>query len=190
MEIKSWIDDRVLWKSEKTEIRFVLEEAVAQKANLGGADLWGADLGGADLWGADLRGADLRGASLGGANLRGASLGGADLRGASLGGASLRGADLAEANLWGADLRGASLGGAYLEVKIPPVDSHAFVSEILIRIAKKESEIDLACRIGLQTDQCWEYFIKLALQKKALKWAKKALCRWPEFEEKFKEFGA
>ena len=145
MEIKSRIDGKVLWKSEKNEIKLVLEEAVAQGANLGGANLRGAY-----LWGADLRGADLRGAYL-----------------------------------WGADLV-----GAYLDVKIPPVHSHAFVSEILIRIAKKESEIDLSCRIGRQTDQCWEYFIKLARKKKALKWAKKVLGKWPEFIEKFKEFGA
>ena len=145
MEIKSRIDGKVLWKSEKNEIKLVLEEAVAQGANL---------------------------------------------RGANLEGTYLRGADLREANLREANLRGADLVGAYLDVKIPPVHSHAFVSEILIRIAKKESEIDLSCRIGRQTDQCWEYFIKLARKKKALKWAKKVLGKWPEFIEKFKEFGA
>ncbi len=93
-------------------------------ANLGGADLYGANLrdanlGGADLRGADLRGADLRDANLGGADLRGADLRGADLRGANLRGAdlygaNLRGADLRDANLGGADLRGADLRGADL----------------------------------------------------------------------------
>ena len=61
-----------------------------------------ADLRGADLWGANLRGADLRGADLRGANLRGA-----DLWGANLWGTDLRGA-----NLWGANLRGTDLRGA------------------------------------------------------------------------------
>jgi len=185
MEIKSRIDGKVLWKSEKNEIKLVLEEAVAQ-----GADLWEADLWEAYLGGANLRGANLRGANLGGANLRGANLGGADLWEANLRGADLRGANLRGADLRGANLREADLVGAYLDVKIPPVHSHAFVSEILIRIAKKESEIDLSCRIGRQTDQCWEYFIKLARKKKAFKWAKKVLGKWPEFIEKFKEFGA
>ncbi|HIF2979295.1 TPA: pentapeptide repeat-containing protein [Salmonella enterica] len=58
-----------------------------------------ANLRGADLYGANLRGADLRGANLRGANLRGANLRGADLRGANL-----RGADLSGANLYGANL--------------------------------------------------------------------------------------
>ncbi|EEH5573673.1 pentapeptide repeat-containing protein [Salmonella enterica subsp. enterica serovar Typhimurium] len=58
------------------------------------ADLRGADLYGADLCGADLRGADLYGANLCGADLRGADLYGANLCGADLCGADLRGADL------------------------------------------------------------------------------------------------
>jgi hypothetical protein len=86
-------------------------------ANLYGAGLSEADLGGANLGGANLRGADLRGANLGGADLRGANLaganlGGADLRGANLYGANLYGADLAGANLYGAYLYGADLAGA------------------------------------------------------------------------------
>ena len=93
--------------------------AFKEKANLRGADLYGANLGGsnlggADLYGADLRGADLRGADLYGANLRGADLRGADLYGADLRGADLYGADLRGADLGGADLRGADLYGANL----------------------------------------------------------------------------
>ena len=68
-----------------------------KKADLRGADLFGADLRGANLYGANLRGADLRGANLCGANLREA-----DLRGANL-----READLLGANLYGANLIGA-----------------------------------------------------------------------------------
>jgi len=83
-------------------------------ANLYGANLYGADLGGADLRGADLGGANLYGANLGGANLRGADLYGADLYGADLRGANLRGAKMDGADLGGADLRGAKMGGADL----------------------------------------------------------------------------
>ena len=61
--------------------------AVANRANLRGADLSDANLRDADLRDADLRGADLRGADLRGANLRGADLRDADLRGANLRGA-------------------------------------------------------------------------------------------------------
>ncbi|ECC9892987.1 pentapeptide repeat-containing protein [Salmonella enterica subsp. enterica] len=58
--------------------------------------------------------ANLRGADLYGANLRGANLCGADLRGANLCGADLRGANLCDADLYGANLRGANLCGADL----------------------------------------------------------------------------
>ncbi|ECD4946983.1 pentapeptide repeat-containing protein [Salmonella enterica subsp. enterica serovar Muenchen] len=84
------------------------------RANLSGADLYGADLRDANLRGADLYGADLRGADLRGADLYGADLRDANLRGADLRGADLRGADLRDANLRGADLRGADLRGADL----------------------------------------------------------------------------
>ncbi|HAF6650240.1 TPA: pentapeptide repeat-containing protein [Salmonella enterica] len=89
------------------------------RANLYGADLYGANLRGADLrdadlCGADLRDADLCGADLYGANLRGANLYGANLYGANLCGANLYGANLRGANLYGADLYGANLRGADL----------------------------------------------------------------------------
>ncbi|EDZ3476078.1 pentapeptide repeat-containing protein [Salmonella enterica] len=63
-----------------------------------------ADLRGANLYGADLCGANLCDADLYGANLCDANLRGADLRGANLRGADLRGANLRDANLYGADL--------------------------------------------------------------------------------------
>ena len=47
--------------------RHAVETAIAEDANLRGADLRDANLGGADLWGANLRDADLGGANLGGA---------------------------------------------------------------------------------------------------------------------------
>ena len=77
---------------ENNAIKLTLEEAVKQKADLRGANLWKADLSGADLSGADLSGADLSGANLSGANLWKADLSGADLSGADLSGADLSGA--------------------------------------------------------------------------------------------------
>jgi uncharacterized protein YjbI with pentapeptide repeats len=53
------------------------ETAVGARADLRGADLYGATLRGADLSGANLYGADLSGADLYGANLYGADLRGA-----------------------------------------------------------------------------------------------------------------
>ncbi len=92
--------------------RHAVETAIAEDANLGGANLRDANLGGANLRGANLRGANLRGANLGGADLRGADLRGANLGGADLRDANLWGANLRDANLWDANLRGANLRGA------------------------------------------------------------------------------
>ncbi|EDJ9418706.1 pentapeptide repeat-containing protein [Salmonella enterica] len=83
-------------------------------ADLYGANLCDANLRGADLCDANLRGADLRGANLRGADLRGANLCGADLCGANLCDADLYGANLCDADLYGANLRGANLCGADL----------------------------------------------------------------------------
>jgi hypothetical protein len=118
-EIISWISGNILFASDLETMREAVQDAVRQKAFLGGADLRGADLRGANLTGAHLGGADLRrayltGAYLGGAYLTGAYLGGATLVEANLTGANLRGATLVEANLTGADLQGADLGGADL----------------------------------------------------------------------------
>jgi hypothetical protein len=93
--------------------RWLEDEGIIPRANLGGAYLSGANLREADLYGADLGGADLRGADLYGANLGGADLRRADLYGANLGGAYLGGADLCGANLSGTNLSGTNLSGAY-----------------------------------------------------------------------------
>ena len=77
--------------------RHAFETAIAEDANIRGADLRGANLEDANIRGADLRGADLEDANLRDANLRGADLEDANLRGA----------DLRGANLWDANLRGA-----------------------------------------------------------------------------------
>ncbi|EAN8180423.1 pentapeptide repeat-containing protein [Salmonella enterica] len=82
--------------------------------NLRGADLYGANLCGADLRDTNLRGADLYGANLCDTNLRDTNLRGADLRDTNLRGANLCGADLYGANLCGADLCDTNLRGADL----------------------------------------------------------------------------
>ena len=64
----------VLFISEKETIKEAMVEAVANEADLCGANLRGANLCEADLHGANLREADLRGANLRGADLREADL--------------------------------------------------------------------------------------------------------------------
>jgi uncharacterized protein YjbI with pentapeptide repeats len=64
IQIKNRWTGEIIFESEKTTWKEVVEEA---KNN-------GADLSGADLRGANLRGANLCGANLSGANLRGAEL--------------------------------------------------------------------------------------------------------------------
>ncbi|EAY8352515.1 pentapeptide repeat-containing protein [Salmonella enterica] len=88
-----------------TSMRESGSRADLRGANLYGADLCGANLCDADLYGANLCDANLRGADLCGANLRDANLCGADLCGANLCGADLYGANLCGANLCGANLR-------------------------------------------------------------------------------------
>ncbi|EAU8428235.1 pentapeptide repeat-containing protein [Salmonella enterica] len=97
-----------------TSMRESGSRADLRGANLYGADLCGANLCDADLYGANLCDANLRGADLRGANLRGADLRGANLRDANLCGADLCGADLCGANLCGANLCDANLCGADL----------------------------------------------------------------------------
>ena len=120
-EIKNRWTDEVLFTCEVPEgmasgmiDRHAVEAAIAENANLHGANLRGANLHGANLRGANLHGANLHGANLRGADLLGANLCGADLLGADLRGADLLGADLYGADLRGADLRGADLRGADL----------------------------------------------------------------------------
>ncbi|EFR8785067.1 pentapeptide repeat-containing protein [Salmonella enterica] len=95
-DLSKILEEHKVWITSMREI--------GSRANLRGADLYGANLRGADLYGANLRGADLCGANLYGANLRGADLCDANLRGADLCDANLRGADLCDANLCGANL--------------------------------------------------------------------------------------
>ena len=113
---KHWVaEDCEDWENLKADLRGAdLYGAVLRDADLRSANLYGADLSGADLRGADLYGADLRSANLRDANLRSADLSGADLRDADLYGAVLRDADLRSANLRDANLRSADLSGADL----------------------------------------------------------------------------
>ena len=167
IQIKSRGNGKVLWEGEAESLKEAIEVAVKQKARLSGAYLCGANLSRADLYGADLSGANLYGAILSGADLYRANL--------------------SQANLSEANLSGAYLSEANLNVKIPPVCSHQFISEILFRTARKEAEKDFAARIRMETDQCWECFIKLAKRKRVMAWAKKTLFQWKEFKEKFEK---
>ena len=124
MDLKKILDEHLLWLNgeggSRADLRGAnlfganLSDADLRGANLSDADLPGADLSCANLRGADLSGADLSCANLRGANLFGANLSDADLPGADLSGANLRDADLPGADLSGANLRDADLSGANL----------------------------------------------------------------------------
>ena len=123
MDLKKILDEHLLWLNGEGGSRADLSGANLfgadlSCANLRGANLSGADLRCANLFGANLSDADLRGADLSGANLRGADLSGADLRGADLRGANLSGADLSCANLRGANLSNANLSCASMDQMI------------------------------------------------------------------------
>jgi hypothetical protein len=105
------------------------------RANLYGADLYGADLSSANLYGADLSSANLGSANLSSANLYGADLSSANLRSANLRSANLRGADLRSANLYGADLSSANLP------KIDPVDG--FRAKLLGAVEGEGCRLDM-----------------------------------------------
>ena len=123
MDLKKILDEHLLWLNGEGGSRADLRGANLFGANLSDADLRGANLSDADLPGADLscanlRGADLSGADLSCANLRGANLFGANLSDADLPGADLSGANLRDADLSGANLRGADLSGASMDQMI------------------------------------------------------------------------
>ena len=94
MDLRSILEKHLKW---------LRDEEGGERADLRGANLYGADLYGADLYGADLCGANLRGANL------------CD--------ADLRGADLCDANLCGADLDGAE--NVYYPINCP--ENGAFI---------------------------------------------------------------
>lgn len=118
IQIKS-IDGSILFEyaKENNTILDTVEEAVRQhvhlnRANLSGADLYGANLYRANLSNAHLYGADLHEANLYDASLSGAILSKANLYGTNFFRADLYGANLRGANLYWANLRGANLYGA------------------------------------------------------------------------------
>ena len=154
IEIKSGFDGKIIFSTEATSFKPVVEIAVRS-----GADLYGANLSRADLSRADLSRADLCGADLCGANL-------------------------SRANLYGADLYGADLCEADLDVKIPPTNSHQFTSEILWRASKKERQKNFSARIRMETGLCWEDFYKIAKKMRVVGWAEKTLSKWDEYRIK------
>lgn len=109
-------------KSKDVTLREKLEEAVRQRAYLGGAFLSGGgpgtrlagSYGPIDLSGAKLNAAYLTGAYLEGTSLKRAMLREAHLDEAWLGSADLSGADLSGAHLWRTDFQFATLTGADL----------------------------------------------------------------------------
>jgi hypothetical protein len=130
IEIKSWINGKILFEGEFENICDAVSAAIKSSANLHSANLRSANLIGANLIGANLRSANLSGADLRSANLIGANLSGANLSSACLRGANLIGANLRSANLSGAYLGGADLSGAYLDSKysflsISPIGSES-----------------------------------------------------------------
>ena len=152
--------------------KWMRSEAGGAKADLRHADLRYADLRYADLRCADLRCADLGHANLGHADLRCADLRYANLGGADLGYANLRYANLRYANLRYADLRYADLGGSVLNWQ-----SHALLSEILLRAAGDSVERRmLSGLIAVSTDWCWNRFLSLEHPERA--WAIAELAKW------------
>jgi uncharacterized protein YjbI with pentapeptide repeats len=146
-------------------------------ANLQGIDLQDAYLQGIDLQDANLRGVDLQDANLRGVDLRDVDLQDANLRGANLEGANLQYANLEGANLEGANLRGVDLQYANLRDVTLNWQSHALLSEILIREAEDHvGRRMLAGLIAISTDWCWKDF--LAIDHPEKEWALKELAKW------------
>ncbi|HDL7407426.1 TPA: pentapeptide repeat-containing protein [Yersinia enterocolitica] len=123
------------------------------RADLRGANLYGADLRDANLYGANLCGANLRDANLCDANLYGA-----DLRDANLYGANLCGANLCDANLRDANLRDANLCDANLRGADLPDRTYVIMGEkYYLQISNGEN-----VRAGCQnhTAEEWRKFSK------------------------------
>jgi hypothetical protein len=86
-----------------------ISQAMADKANLRGADLEGANMSGLQLSHKVFAGAQADGAAFRGSQLKDANFQGASLRGACLQGADLTGANLAGADFTGADVAGVTV---------------------------------------------------------------------------------
>jgi hypothetical protein len=99
IEIKSWLNGSVLFEGDFSCLADAVKAAVKTRADLSGANFYGADLSGANFYGADLSGANFYGADLSGADFYGADLSGANFYGADLSGADLSRADLSRADL-------------------------------------------------------------------------------------------
>ena len=180
VEIKSRFDGKVIFSTEAISLKGAVEIAVKSRADLSGANLSRAYLYEANLSGAYLYEANLSVAYLPRANLSGANLSGANLSGANLSGAYLSGANLS----------GANLSGAYLDVKIPPTNSHQFASEVLWRASKTESQKNFSARIRMETGLCWDDIYRLAKKMRVVGWAEKTLSKWNEYKKRIVELKA
>jgi len=112
VEIKNRYDGKVILYGEYQSIKECLEKN--RRADLCGADLYGANLSGANLCRANLSETNLRGANLSETNLYGANLCKANLCRANLCRADLCMANLCRADLSKAELCRANLSGANL----------------------------------------------------------------------------
>jgi hypothetical protein len=96
----------------------------------------------------------------------------ADLRSANLSSANLRSANLRYADLSYANLRYANLSGSTINW-----NSHALISELLLREAGKDvKKRKLAGLVLVSPDWCWGEF--LALRDPLRGWALKTLAAW------------
>ena len=95
------------------------------------------------------------------------------------------GANLYGANLYGANLYGANLSRANLsDVTVPPMDSHVFWSELLLRAAGDDlHRRGIAGLVAVSTDWCWPRMIALIageLSQDWQSWAGAIFWHWPE----------
>ena len=104
IQIRHRYNYSVLFECEADSMKIAVKLAIKAKANLSGANLFGANLSRANLYGADLSRANLFGA-----NLSWADLSWADLSWADLSRDNLLSADLSRADLLSADLSWANI---------------------------------------------------------------------------------
>lgn len=172
------IRGEVLYRSKANTIKETLEEAVRNKVSL-----YNAQLNGVAIVGACLDGAILKKALFQQSFLYKTSFYKAHLNRANFFLADLSGASFKDASLSGAQFQNAYLIGANINAKTPPLGDHRYISEILWRSARTESQRDFAARVRVETYGCWEHFYLLAKEKKVLTWAKRTLSKWAIYRE-------
>ena len=151
VEIKNRYDGKVILYGEYQSIKECLEKN--RRADLCGADLYGANLSGANLCRANLSETNLRGANLSETNLYGANLCKANLCRANLCRADLSKAELCRANLSGANLCRANYNGEKLDkepIQIAGLKYYILITKEYIKI---ECELHKVSEWGKFTDK-------------------------------------